>query len=224
MKKDNGSGSMLPIQKCMSGHDVKNLSDAELLAIILGTGCKNCGVMELSSLVIGKFEGLYGLQNSGIRELAGQKGIGVKKAVRIHSAFELGIRVITDSKSVVQVSSPEAVWRLLLPELAGLQNERFFVLVLNNKNCLLKKKLISMGTVSEAIVHPREVFRDAIREGGTGIIISHNHPSGMLAPSRDDIITTKRIEESGRIIGIPLLDHVIISNKSFFSMKENGNI
>jgi len=224
MKKSHSAGPAMPVEKCVSGHDVKNLTDSELLAVILGTGYKNCPVLSLSETMIRDFNGLYGLFNSGIRELAALAGIGHKKAVRVHSAFELGRRVITNSGSVKQVSSPEAVWKLLLPDLAGMQNERFFVLVLNNKNSLIKKILISIGTVSEALVHPREVFRDAIREGGAGIIISHNHPSGILSPSREDIETTKRIKEAGRIIGIPLIDHVIISNTSYFSMKENSHL
>ena len=222
MKNINTMGALMPVEKCMGGHDVRVLSDAELLAVVLGTGCRSCTVLKLSESIMERFNGLYGIHKSGIRELADLRGIGNHKAVRIHSAFEMGRRVITNASAVRQVSSPEAVWRLLLPDLAGLQNERFFVLVLNNKNCLMKKSLISIGTASEALVHPREVFRDAIREGGAGIIISHNHPSGILSPSREDVAATRRLQEAGRIIGIPLLDHVIICNTSYFSMKENN--
>lgn len=89
---------------------------------------------------------------------------------------------------------------------------------------LLKKSIISIGTITEAIVHPREVFRDAIREGGSGIIVTHNHPSGILTPSRQDIETTRRLVEAGKIVGIPVVDHIILTNSSFYSMKENGYI
>jgi DNA repair protein RadC len=116
------------------------------------------------------------------------------------------------------------VWKFLLPELAGQEVENFFVLFLNNKNRLLKKSIISVGTVNETLVHPREVFIKAIREGGTSVIVAHNHTSGCLHPSREDINTTKRLIEAGNIIGIKLLDHVIVSTKEYFSMKEEGYI
>jgi DNA repair protein RadC len=123
-----------------------------------------------------------------------------------------------------QLSTPLAVWELLLPETAGLQKEEFRVLVINNKNMLIKKSVVSIGTITEAIVHPREVFRDAIREGGSGIIVTHNHPSGNPSPSKQDIETTMRLIEAGKIVGIPLVDHIILTDSTFYSMKENGYI
>ena len=179
-------------------------------------------LLRLHHLLLKDFGGLSGLAHSGLREISSIKGIGIKKAIRMHAAFEIGRRVITDRTGISHVDSPEAVWKLLLPEMAGLIKEEFRVMVLNNKNLLLKKSIISIGTVSEAIVHPREVFIDAIREGGSSIIVAHNHPSGVLTPSKEDILTTERIIEAGRIIGIPLLDHVIITNSSYLSMKEGG--
>lgn len=213
---------IMPIQKCIAGEDVKRLSDYELLAVIIGTGTRGVDVLDLSSLIIKKFCGLSGIFNSGIRELTKNSGIGLKKAIRIHAAFEIGRRIITDPVEIIHVSSPEAAWKILLPEMACLQKEEFRVLVLNNKNRLIKKITISIGTISEAIVHPREVFREAIKEGGSGIIIIHNHPSGELTPSREDVITTNRIADAGRIIGITLIDHIIISDSSYLSMKECG--
>lgn len=123
---------------------------------------------------------------------------------------------------LTKVDSPAMVWRHLLPEFAGLKREEFRVLVLNNKNHVIRKCVVSVGTISEAIVHPREVFREAIREAGSSIIIAHNHPSGVLTPSNEDIQTTKRIRESGEIIGIELLDHLIIGELSYLSMREAG--
>lgn len=222
IKKHAFDTFLMPVQRCMNGEDVNNLPDHELLAIVLGTGTKYSDVFELSSVMLREFGGLAGLVTSGIREIARNKGIGLKKAIRIHAAFEMGRRVITAPVLRSSVNSPRMVWNLLLPDMAGSQKEEFWVLVLNNKNHLLKKSIISMGTVSEAIVHPREVFRDAIREGGSAIIIAHNHPSGSTEPSKEDIETSKRIAESGRIIGIPLLDHVIISDSSYLSLKEGG--
>jgi len=106
--------------------------------------------------------------------------------------------------------------------MAGLEREEFRVLVLNNKNGILKNSMVSAGTVSEALVHPREVFRDAIREGAASLIVAHNHPTGELTPSKEDISTTRRLVEAGTIIGIPILDHVIITDTSYYSFKEGG--
>lgn len=214
----------LPVQRCIDGESVKELSDIELLAVILGTGIKESDVLEISSNIIKKTGGLSAIARSGIREIASEKGIGLKKAVKIHAAFEIGRRVITDRSELKHLGTPLAVWELLLPETANAQKEEFRVLVINNKNMLIKKSIISIGTITESIVHPREVFRDAIREGGSGIIVTHNHPSGILTPSRQDIETTKRLIEAGNIVGIPVIDHIIITNSSFFSMKENGYI
>ncbi len=214
----------LPVQRCIEGESVRELSDIELLAIILGTGTRNADVLELSATMIKKAGGLSALAKCGIREISGEHGMGLKKAVKVQAAFELGRRVITDRPDLKQISTPLAVWELLLPETAGSLKEEFRVLVINNKNMLIKKSIISIGTITEAIVHPREVFRDAIREGGSGIIVTHNHPSGVLTPSRQDIETTKRLVDAGRIVGIPVVDHIILTNSSYYSMKENGYI
>jgi len=214
----------LPVQRCIEGESVRELSDIELLAVVLGTGTRNADVLELSASLIKKAGGLAALARSGIREIAAEHGMGLKKAVRVHAAFELGRRVITDRPDLNQISTPLAVWELLLPETAGSLKEEFRVLVINNKNMLIRKSIISIGTITEAIVHPREVFRDAIREGGSGIIVTHNHPSGVLTPSRQDIETTRRLVEAGKIVGIPVVDHIILTNTSFYSMKENGYI
>lgn len=214
----------LPIQKCIDGQSVKDLSDTELLAVIVGTGIKNIDVLELSAKIIKNMGGLSAISKAGLREIAIEKGLGLKKAVKIQAAFEIGKRVITDVTDLKHISSPNAVWNLLLPEIACLQKEEFRVLVVNNKNMLLKKIIVSVGTITEAIVHPREVFRDAIKEAGSGIIVTHNHPSGNASPSKQDIDTTKRLVEAGKIVGIPLLDHIILTNASYYSMKENGYI
>lgn len=214
----------LPVQKCIDGGSVKDLSDMELLAVIIGTGTKEKDVLDLSAGIIKKNGGLSAISRCGLRELSAEKGIGLKKAVKIQAAFELGRRAITGAPYLNQISTPLAVWELLLPETAGAQKEEFRVLVINNKNMLIKKSIVSIGTITEAIVHPREVFRDAIREGGSGIIVTHNHPSGNPAPSRQDIETTKRLIDAGKIVGIPLIDHIILTDSTFYSMKENGYI
>lgn len=220
----NNNSALLPVQKCISGKSVKNLSDVELLAAILGTGTRQKDILSLSLDILKHFNGLCGLYGCGIREITRFPGIGLAKAVKIHAAFELGQRLLTQENAVCVVDSPERVWRLLQPEMAFLKNEEFRVLILNNKNHVLKSSITSVGTVSEAIIHPREIFRDAIREAGASIIVAHNHPSGVVLPSKEDIASTRRIKEAGCIIGIELLDHVIISSSSYFSLKEAGYI
>ncbi|OHD65026.1 MAG: hypothetical protein A2176_04565 [Spirochaetes bacterium RBG_13_51_14] len=216
------AGFLLPVQKCLSGDDIRSLSDQEILAVVVGTGTRGRDVIDLSLAMLKDFGGLAGLAAAGIREIVRSRGIGPAKAVRIHSAFEMGRRIVTARPDTRNIDSPGAVRDLLLPYMACLQREEFRVLILNNKNGLLKNASVSVGTVSEAIVHPREVFRDAIREGGVAVIIAHNHPTGELSPSREDINTTQRLVEAGKIVGIPVLDHVIITNVSYFSFKEGG--
>ncbi len=215
---------LLPVQKCREGADIRVLSDHELLAVMVGTGTKGHDVVDLSTEMLKSFGSLGGLASAGIREIARLRGIGFTKAVRIHAAFEMGRRAVARPGASRHLDSPGAVWEVLLPHMACLDREEFRVLILNNKNRLLKNTMISAGTISEAIVHPREVFRDAIREGGAAVIVAHNHPTGELTPSREDIHTTQRLVDAGKIVGIPVLDHVIVTNASYYSFKEGGYI
>jgi len=218
MQKDNH----LPIQKCLSGKEVKELSDIELLAVIIGNGSKESPVLELAAHLYNMFRGLAGIYRAGIRELSSVQGIGKTKAVRLHSSLEAGRRIISSENP--SCDSPLKVWQFLLPEIACLKQEEFRVIVLNNKNHVIRIARTSVGTLTETIVHPREIFRDAIRESGSSVILVHNHPSGVLTPSREDIEITRRINEAGKIIGIRLLDHLIVSEMSYLSMKEDGYI
>jgi len=214
----------MPIQKCIDGEEIRKLSDLELLAVIIGSGTKNCDVMKLSLTLLQNFGGITGLYKSGLHEMAKTKGIGFKKAIKIHCSMEIGRRILSQKLPLNQISSPESVWKLFLPELACKAQEEFHVLILNNKNTLIKKSTVTIGTVSESLVHPREVFRDAIKEGGSAIIAVHNHPSESLNPSQEDIIATKRLVEAGKVIGINVHDHVIITRCGYYSFKESGYI
>jgi DNA repair protein RadC len=218
------SAQHLPIQKCVAGNEISSLSDIELLAVIIGTGMKGATALDLAAKLYVTFRGVAGIQDAGRRELAALPGIGMTKAIRILSAIELGRRIIGGNESDVVIDSPSKVWKLFLPEITGLKQEIFRTIVLNNKNVLIKKSVISIGTISETIVHPREIFRDAIRESGSSLIIAHNHPSGVLTPSREDIEVTKRVADAGKIIGIRLVDHVIISERSYLSLREERYI
>lgn len=213
----------LPVQKCISGLDVHQLSDIELIAAVLGTGSKNSDVLGLASVLCRDFDGIRGLYAAGIRELASVAGMGFVKSVRLRAALELGRRIISpETQAQGAIDSPKKVWRLMLGDIAGLKQEEFTVLVLNSKNMLIKKKRVFMGTISEAIVHPREIYRDAIREAGTSIIMTHNHPSGNVTPSNEDINMTQRMVEAGEVVGIALIDHVIVGETKYLSFKEQG--
>jgi DNA repair protein RadC len=211
-----------PIQKCLSGQDIKSLSDSELLSILLGSGTKGLSVFEVADNMLKMHGCIARFQNMGIREIAKAEGIGPGKAVRILASIEFGRRSLTDAKSKEHLPMPSSVWEMLRAEVSGIEHEMFFSLVLDGKNRLLKKVIVSVGTIMETMVHPREVFRDAIRECGAAVIVAHNHPSGDVTPSKQDISSTMRLSEAGSIIGINLLDHVILSSSLFFSMKEGG--
>jgi DNA repair protein RadC len=225
MKQDiHAIRHLMPVQKCLSGGEISALSDAELISAILATGTRLRDVREVSEELLRRFQGLQGLNASGLRELSETGGIGPAKSVRIHAAFELGKRMLVQTRVPAVVDTPVKVWKMLQPEMARLLHEEFRVLILNNKNMLLKNSVVSIGTISEALVHPREIFRDAIREAAASIIVAHNHPSGVLVPSKEDISSTIRIRDAGKIIGIELLDHVIIGGASYLSLKEGGYI
>jgi len=212
----------LPYEKIESGTNVNELTDPELLAVIIGTGTRGFNVLDLSTNLIRKYGSLRAILNSGINDISKEKGMGIKKTIRLKAAFEIGKRSIVEKPETNILDSPLAVWKFLLPETANLETEEFRVLSLNNKNRLIGKNFVSKGTVNETLVHPREVFRNAVREGAAGIIVAHNHPSGNTSPSRQDIETTRRLCEAGKLMGIPLIDHIIISNTSYMSMKEGG--
>ncbi|MDA3899765.1 MAG: DNA repair protein RadC [Spirochaetes bacterium] len=211
-----------PIQKCINGHNVRDLSDVELLSIAIGAGCKGESVYSLASRIYYDLSGLRGIYSAGVHKLSQIRGIGETKSIRILSALEMGRRIVSREISSFEVNNPEKVWRCVLSDITGIGHEIFIVIVLNSKNRVLRKSIVSSGTVSETLVHPREVFRMAITENGSSIIICHNHPSGNTEPSQNDINITDRLLEASRIIGIELLDHLIVTEKGFYSLREGG--
>ncbi len=216
--------SHFPIQKCLAGTKIQSLSDIELLAIIIGSALPGSNVINLATEIYHKYHGLPGLTRCGIRELTKVPGIGLIKSIKILAALEMGKRSLNINTLKIEINTPGKVWHLLLPDIIGLKKEIFYLLVLNQKNFLLKKSIVSIGTVSETLVHPREIFNEAIRESGSSIIIAHNHPSGVNIPSNEDLKITRRIKKAGAIIGIQLLDHIIICEKTYFSFKDNGHL
>ncbi|WP_044022696.1 RadC family protein [Bacillus sp. SG-1] len=200
-----------------------SLSNQELLAIILRTGTKSESVLQLANRVLTTFEGLRLLKEASLEEIMNIKGIGLAKAVQIMAALEIGRRIgnlAYDDR--YSIRSPEDGANYVMNDMRFLSQEHFVCLYLNTKNQVLHKQTIFIGSLNASIVHPREVFKEAFRRSAASIICIHNHPSGDPTPSREDIEVTKRLVECGKIIGIEVLDHLIIGEKKYVSLKEKG--
>lgn len=201
----------------------QSLSNHELLAILLRTGTKEESVLQLSNRLLTQFEGLRLLKDATLDEITSIKGIGMAKAIQVLAAVEIGRRIsnLTYQDRYV-IRSPEDGAKYMMNDMRFLSQEHFVCLYLNTKNQVLHKQTIFIGSLNASIVHPREVYKEAIRRSAASIICLHNHPSGDPAPSREDIEVTKRLVECGKIIGIELLDHLIIGENKFVSLKEKG--
>ncbi|MCK1996558.1 DNA repair protein RadC [Psychrobacillus psychrodurans] len=200
-----------------------SLSNQELIAILLRTGTKQESVLHLANSVLNYFEQIQELKNASIEEITAVKGIGQAKAVQLLAAVELGKRLSqqkTDEKFTIR--SPKDAATYLMHDMTSLKQEHFVVLFLNVKNQILHKQTIFIGSLNASIVHPREIFREAVKRSAASIICAHNHPSGNPTPSTEDIDVTKRLYEAGILMGIELLDHVIIGDHQFISLKEKG--
>ena len=198
------------------------LSDGELLGLLFGIGNREKTAVELANEVISQAGGLHGLYDVSVHELTQVNGIGEAKACIILAAVELGRRIgrVRNPGRPV-ISSPADVDRLLRGRIANLDRENFVAVLLNTKNEVIGTPLISVGTLSSALVHPREVFKPAIRASAASVILAHNHPSGKTEASQEDREVTKRLVGAAEILGIEVLDHVIVGD-GHFSMKEHG--
>lgn len=199
------------------------LTDVELLAILLRTGSATVTVLELANIVLAHFNGLRALVQASIEELSDIKGMGPAKAAQVKAALELGKRLAANTfgeRTVIK--TPDDAVNLVMEEMRHLDREHFRVLLLNTKNRVLSHEVISIGTLNASTVHPRELFRNAIKRSAAALILVHNHPSGDPSPSKEDIDVTKRLLEAGHIIGIEILDHLIIGDNKFTSFKAKG--
>ncbi|MEH7379788.1 DNA repair protein RadC [Bacillus sp. JJ1533] len=202
-----------------------SLSNHELLAILLRTGSKDESVIQLSNRLLHHFEGLRLLKDASVEEITSIKGIGKAKAVLIMAAIELGRRIgKLQYEDRYVIRSPEDGAKYVMEDMRFLTQEHFVCLYLNTKNQVIHRQTIFIGSLNASIVHPREVYKEAFRRSAASIICIHNHPSGDPAPSREDIEVTKRLVECGRIIGIELLDHLIIGEHKYVSLKEKGYV
>ncbi|HYE11715.1 MAG TPA: DNA repair protein RadC [Patescibacteria group bacterium] len=204
-------------------HGAAVLSNAELLAILLRVGNKEENAISLAHRILKQEQGLRFLVDSKVEQMASIKGIGQAKAAQIKAAIELGKRLTTFELGVDKpVKSPQDVANLLMEDMRYLKKEHMKLVLLNIKCNLISVEEISIGSLNASIVHPREVFNPAIKKSSASIIMVHNHPSGDPTPSSEDIAITARISEAGRLIGIELVDHVIIGDGKYTSMKEKG--
>ncbi|ASA23769.1 RadC family protein [Paenibacillus donghaensis] len=207
----------------MMQYGAESLSQAELLAILLGTGTRRESAIHMAQRVLGQAGGLRQLADLSIEELIDIKGIGPAKAVQLKAGIELGRRMANSRLTEpVIIRSPQDAAEILTEQLRYLQKEHFVCLFLNTKNHVVGQETLSMGSLNASIVHPREVFRAAIKCSSASIICAHNHPSGDPTPSPEDIALTTRLLQAGEIVGIDVLDHLIIGDSRFVSLKEKG--
>ena len=196
---------------------VESLSNAELIAVLLRTGSKNKTVIELANeLLKVDHEGIRFLKSSSIEELCEIEGIGISKATLIKAALELGVRVAESEIVRYQVKNPWDIYKYYMESMRYLKEEIFKTVLLNTKNEIITDIDVSHGTLNSSLVHPREVFKQAIKKSANKIILIHNHPSGNVEPSNEDIHITDRLIECGKIIGIEVIDHIIIGDGIYY--------
>lgn len=199
------------------------LSDSELLAILIRSGTFSASALDLAAYLITRFGGLRGLLDVSLEELCKVNGIGLAKATQIKAALEVGRRVAAAPAAARPViRSPEEVAALVMEEMRYLDREHFNVLILNTKNQVLAIENISIGTLNSSSVHPRELFKAAVKKSAASLILVHNHPSGDPTPSQQDLDLTKRLMEAGEVIGINILDHIIIGDNKYTSLRAEG--
>ncbi|MDI9485511.1 MAG: DNA repair protein RadC [Bacillota bacterium] len=204
-------------------HGAERLANRELLAILLRTGNRNESALMLADRLLSRFGSLPELAQTSYEELLSVKGIGPAKAADILAAFELAKR-LGESRMEFEgiISNPQDAAQLVLGELSHADKEHFMIIMLNTKHRVIAKKVVSIGHLHASLVHPREMFKEAIKRSSAAVILVHNHPSGDLTPSRDDITTTERLRDVGEMLGIEVLDHIIVGNNNYLSFREQG--
>lgn len=219
-------------QERLQKHGASALADSELLAMLLRSGSEGCDVLSVAGGLITEAGSLGGLLGWSAEDFQRRKGIGRVKALQLLTVFEIARRILlTGQGEAPLIDSPAAAAAFLRPNTIGLPVEKFYVLCLNRKNRLIRSTEVTSGTATQSLVHPREVFREAIRTGATGIICAHNHPTGDPQPSRTDRATTRALKDAAQTLGIDLHDHVILGDptadptgRGYFSFQEAGLI
>jgi DNA repair protein RadC len=201
-------------------YGTNKLTNPELLAVLLGSGIKGLNVVELSKKIVKLIE-KTGSSKIKLENLLEEKGLGKAKALQVIAALEFGKRLNSEKKS--EILTPEDVWKLCA-DIRNSKKENFVAFYLDTRNKLIERQIISIGTLNASLVHPREVFELAISLHTASVIVAHNHPSGDLEPSKEDVAVTKRLAEAGKILGIGLIDHIIVTTAGFASFEEKNLI
>jgi len=207
----------------MQQSGAQSLSNAELLAILIRTGTRDASAIDLAHRILAlSDEGLHFLAHCSVEELSGISGIGPSKACQILSGVELGRRLARARLIHPRIiNHPSEVVTYLLEDMKDLRQEWFRVLMLNQRKQVIGYDTVSMGTLNSTVVHPRDVFDRAIRRNASSMILVHNHPSGNPSPSREDRDLTRRLVDAGELLGIPIVDHVVVGNGTYYSFKEH---
>ncbi len=200
------------------------LSDAELIAILIGSGTRSISAVDVAKMILGNADyDLNKLAKFSVKDLRKTKGIGEAKAITIVSALELGRRRNeSDFSEKAKITCSNDIYQLIKPELMDLRKEEFWVILLDRANQVIKKEQISSGGISGTVADPKIIFKAALDQYASSIILIHNHPSGNLKPSRADIDLTKKMKEAGKLLEIPVLDHIIFSDEGFLSFADDG--
>jgi DNA repair protein RadC len=199
------------------------LSTAELLAIILRTGVGGENALLMASRLLARYNGLAGLARASLSELVAERGLGLAKASQLQAALELGRRLtVALPEERVQIRTPADVATVLLAEMSHLEQEHFWVLFLDTRNRILGSEPIYKGSLNQSQVRIGEVFREAVRRNCAAVIVAHNHPSGDPAPSPEDVAVTRDLVAAGKLLGIELIDHLIIGQGRWISLRERG--
>lgn len=202
---------------------VESLSNSELLSIILRCGTRDKSVKDLSLEIISLVGEISNFKDFTLNKLLSIKGIGYVKAIELISVIEFSKRIYSgNEKRFVKITNASDVFKFYKDLFLDVKQELFYCLYLNNKNCVIERKLLFMGTINRSVVHPREIFKNAYLTSASGIICIHNHPSGDVKPSIEDRRLTKALVDIGNVQNIPILDHVIMGDDTYFSFMENG--
>ncbi len=208
-----------PYEKLMS-KGAYALSDTELLAIIIKTGSSGKNAIDLARNLLNDKDlgcGLKGLSSAGIQQIMKHKGIGKVKAIQIKASLELGNRINTVKEDKLKLTNPDQIAYYMMPKAKGLSKEICWILCFDVRMNLVKLSTISIGTLDSSIVHPRDIFNEVIKACAHSFIVVHNHPSGDVNPSENDILLTKRLKKAGILLGMELRDHIIVSELNYFS-------
>lgn len=209
----------------MIKNGVESLSNEELLSIVLRNGTKNMSVKEISNFILSDTKDITNLKNITLSHLKEIKGVGEVKAITLLASIELGRRVYKKNDiDLIYLNSSNKIYEFMKDELYNKKQEYFYAIYLDSKKKFISKKLLFKGTLNKSIVHPREIFKNAYLYSASTIICVHNHPSGDVTPSSEDLILTENLVKIGKIQGINVIDHIIIGDNNYYSFYENGDI